>query len=81
MHLWVKNAARDARQKAAADANGKTGLLSSPVFFAGDEPKSELARDQGVSLQSRNAPSGASGDLTWGEKVSWRRIYVNQNRE
>ncbi len=32
-------------------------------FYAGDVPKSELARDQGVSLQSEYAPSGASGDL------------------
>jgi len=40
------------------------GLSGTPVFLcAGDEPKSELARDLGDRLQSRNAPSGASGDL------------------
>jgi hypothetical protein len=33
------------------------------AFCISDEPKSELARDLGDRLQSRNAPSGAFGDL------------------
>ncbi len=34
-----------------------------PVFCISDEPKSELARDLGDRLQSRNVPFGTSGDL------------------
>ncbi len=44
------------------------------IFCAGDEPKSELARDLGDRLQSRNAPSGASGDLLSGEVLCYQRV-------
>ena len=40
----------------------KREAVSLLFFCAGDEPKSELAQDLGDRLQSRNAPSGASGD-------------------
>ena len=32
------------------------------VFCYGDEPKSELARDSGDRIQSRNVPLGTSDD-------------------
>ena len=41
---------------------GNNQVMVFPFFCAGDEPKSELARDLGDRLQSRNAPFGASGD-------------------
>ena len=41
---------------------GNNQVMVFPFFCAGDEPKSELARDLGDRLQTRNAPPGASGD-------------------
>ena len=41
------------------------------IFCDGDEPKSELARDSGDRLQSRNVPLGTSGDYV---RISWSMI-------
>ena len=42
------------------ETSGNSEETPGSLFCAGDEPKSELARDQGVILQSRDA---ASDDL------------------
>ena len=45
------------------------------TFCYGDEPKSELARDLGDRLQSRNVPFGTFGDCIETMQKKWTIEY------
>ena len=52
-----------------------------PGELAGNEPKSELARDLGDRIQSQNVPVGISDDLlkTWGGLREYEEVLVSEN--